>query len=370
MKRIMGVINLVNEPDDLEELTYFRCPASVPFGGRYRLIDFTLSNMVNSGIENVAVFTQHKYRSLMDHLGSGKEWDLDRKRGGMFILPAVHDEPTGMSRGDLYQFYCHRDYFYRGQEELVLISRSHMVCSINFMEAVSYHEDMQADITVIYKEIDEDEPAKFRRLAVKDDGRVTVMEDHTGRLRTNKISMEMYIMSKGLLLDMVESCLAQGYDHLVRDGIMKNIDKLSVYGYRFDGHLGIVNSVQGYYKHSMELLNPRIWRELFFQKNNLIYTKVKDEPPAKYLEHAAVKNSLIANGCTIEGRVENSILFRGVKIRKGSYVKNSIILQNCEIEENVIIENSILDKDVFISRGRVLAGDNKAPFIAAKTKVI
>jgi glucose-1-phosphate adenylyltransferase len=195
------------------------------------------------------------------------------------------------------------------------------------------------------------------------------MEDHTGRLRTNNISMEMYIMSKALLLDMVESCLAQGYDHFVRDGIMKNIDKLSVYGYKFDGHLGIVNSVQGYYKYSMQLLNPKVWRELFFQKN-LIFTKVKDEPPARYLESAAAKNALIANGCIIEGKVENSILFRGVKIGRGAYVKNSIILQNCEIEENVIIENAVLDKDVFISRGRVLTGDQKTPFIAAKTKVI
>ncbi|MBP1994816.1 glucose-1-phosphate adenylyltransferase subunit GlgD [Paenibacillus eucommiae] len=369
MKKVMGVINLVNEPDDLEELTYFRCPASVPFGGRYRLIDFTLSSMVNSGIDNVAVFTQHKYRSLMDHLGSGKEWDLDRKRDGLFVLPSVLDEPTGISRGDLFQFYSHRDYFYRGKEELVIISRSHMVCNINYNEVVSYHQDMQADITVIYKEVDEEIPAKFRRLAVKDDGRVTLIEDHTGRLRTNKISMEMYVMSKALLLDMVESCLAQGYDHLVRDGIMKNIDKLSVYGYKYEGHLGIVNSIQSYYRQSMQLLDPKVWRELFFQKN-LIYTKVKDEPPAKYLDSANVKNSLIANGCIIEGRAENCILFRGVKIRKGAYVKNSIILQNCEIEENVIIENAILDKDVFISRGRVLTGDYRAPFIAAKTKVI
>ncbi|TBL68548.1 glucose-1-phosphate adenylyltransferase subunit GlgD [Paenibacillus thalictri] len=369
MRRLMGVINLVNEPDDLEELTYHRCLASVPFGARYRLIDFPLSNMVNSGIENVALFTQHKYRSLMDHLGSGKEWDLDRKRGGLFLLPAVLHETTGMARGDLFQFYSHRDYFYRGKEEYVVISRSHVVCNIDFNKVLDYHLDHTADITVVYKKAENDEGGKFRRLAVKESGQVTLMEDHTGRLRTDNVSMEMFIMSKELLLDMVESCLAQGYDHLVRDGIMKNIDKLSVYGYLHEGHSAIVNTIQSYYKHSMQLLNPRIWRELFFQKN-LVYTKVKDEPPAKYLDSAAARNSLIANGCVIEGKVENSILFRGVKIRKGAYVKNSIILQNCEIEENVIIENSILDKDVFISRGRVLTGDNKAPFIASKTKVI
>jgi glucose-1-phosphate adenylyltransferase len=369
MNRVMGVINLVNEPNDLEELTLSRCTASVPFGGRYRLIDFTLSSMVNSEISNVAVFTQHKYRSLMDHLGSGKEWDLNRKRGGLFVLPSVLDDPTGMSRGDLYQFYNHRDYFHRGKEEYVLITRSHMVCNINFNEAVQYHIDKHADVTVIYKESNEEEPATYRRLAVKEDGLITVMEDHTGRLRTNNISMEMYIMNKSLLLDMVESCLARGYDNLVRDGIMKNIDKLSVYGYKFGGYLGIVNSIPSYYKHSMQLLNPRILSELFFQKD-LIYTKIKDEPPTRYDANSIVKNSLIANGCSIEGKVENSILFRGVKIRKGAYVKNSIILQNGEIEDNVIIENAILDKNVFITRGRVLTGDIKAPFIASKTKVI
>lgn len=369
MKRMMGVVNLVNEPDDLEELTYSRCVASVPFGSRYRLVDFTLSNMVNSGIENVAVFTQHKYRSLMDHLGSGKEWDLDRKRGGLFILPAVLHETTGMARGDLFQFYSHRDYFYRGREEFVIISRSHIVCNIDYNAVLNQHLEKNADVTVVYKKAEADEYARYRRIAVKDDGKVTVMEDQSGRLRTDNISLEMYVMSKELLLDMVESCLAQGYDHLVRDGIMKNIDKLSVYGYLHEGHTGIVNTIQSYYKHSMQLLNPKIWRELFFQKN-VIFTKVKDEPPARYCENAHARNSLIANGCVIEGKVENSILFRGVKIRKGAYVKNSIILQNCEIEENVIIENAILDKDVFISRGRVLTGDKQAPFIASKTKVI
>ncbi|KEQ26024.1 glucose-1-phosphate adenylyltransferase subunit GlgD [Paenibacillus tyrfis] len=369
MKRMMGVINLVNERDDLEELTYSRCVASVPFGARYRLIDFTLSNMVNSGIENVAVFTQHKYRSLMDHLGSGKEWDLDRKRGGLFILPAVLHGDIGLARGDLFQFYSHRDYFYRGRQDYVIISRSHIVCNIDYNAVLDYHLEKGADITVVYKKSDKDECASFRRMAVKEDGKVTLIEDHSGRLRTDNVSMEMYVMSKELLLDMVESCLAQGYDHLVRDGIMKNVDKLGVYGYLHEGHTGIVNTIQSYYKHSMQLLNPKLWRELFFQKN-LIYTKVKDEPPARYAENAHARNALIANGCIIEGKVENSILFRGVKIRKGAYVKNSIILQNCEIEENVIIENAILDKDVFISRGRVLTGDKQAPFIASKTKVI
>jgi glucose-1-phosphate adenylyltransferase len=369
MKRMMGVINLINEPDRLQELTFNRCLASVPFGGRYRLIDFTLSNMVNSGLEDVAVFTHHKYRSLMDHLGSGKEWDLDRKRGGLFVLPSVMDVPSGVSKGDLFQFFSHRDYFYRGRQEYVLVSRSHTVCNVDYRLMLKQHEETGADITCVYTELDDLDDAIYRKVVVNPDGRITAMQDRTGRLEGRNVSLEMYLMSKRLLLDMVETCLAQGDDHLVRDGIMKNMSKLRLYGYKYTGYTGIVNTIQSYYRHSMNLLNPDILRELFFQ-GAPIYTKVKDEPPSIYTESATAHNALVANGCVIEGKVENSILSRGVKVHAGASVRNCILLQNCEIGENVIIENAILDKDVFIDRERVLSGAVTAPFIAAKKKVI
>ncbi len=369
MKRIMGVINLINEPDRLEELTLGRCLASVPFGGRYRLVDFPLSNMVNSGIEDVAVFTHHKYRSLMDHLGSGKEWDLDRKRGGLFVLPSVLDNPSGISKGDLFQFFSHRDYFYRGRQEYVLISRSHIVCNIDYRSVLEQHEATGADITCVYYELDDADDAIYRKLTVDADGRITAMQDRTGRLDSRNVSMEMYLMSKHLLLDIVETCLAQGDDHLVRDGIMKNIARLRLYGYKHEGYTGIVNTIQSYYRHSMALLDPNLIRELFFQ-GAPIYTKVKDEPPTKYTGMADVRNSLVANGCVVEGAVENSLLSRGVKVRPGAVVRNCILMQNCEIGEGVVIEHAILDKDVCIDRGRVLSGAVSAPFIAAKKKVI
>jgi glucose-1-phosphate adenylyltransferase len=369
MKRIMGVINLINEPDRLEELTFNRCIASVPFGGRYRLIDFPLSNMINSGIEDVAVFTHHKYRSLMDHLGSGKEWDLDRKRGGLFVLPAVMDIPSGISKGDLFQFFSHRDYFYRGRQEYVLISRSHVVCNINFNEVLAQHEETGADITCVYREMEDLDDSIYRKVSIESDGQITAMQDRTGRLQTNCVSMEMYLMSKQLLLDMVETCLSQGDDHLVRDGIMKNIRHLKLYGFKHIGYTGIINTIQGYYRNSMQLLNRDVLLELFI-RSSPIYTKVKDEPPSKYREAALVQNSLIANGCVIDGKVSNSILSRGVKIYRGSKVNNCILMQNCEIGENVVIENAILDKDVVIERERVLSGAKTSPFIAAKKKVI
>ena len=369
MKNVMGVFNLVNELDDLEELTYGRCIASVPFGGRYRLIDFMMSSMVNAGISNVAVFTHTKYRSLMDHLGSGKEWDLDRKRNGLFILPPAADELQEMLKGDLYHFHKHRDYFYRSPQEYVIISRSHMVCNIDFREVVQFHRESGADITLVYKETDDQSNAKTRRILVNNEGRITVMQDHIGRLQSNKVSMEIFVLRKDLLLELVETSLAQGYDHFVRNAIMRNVDHLDIRGFKYNGYLGVINTIQSYFQHSMNLLQPEVWRELFF-KPGLIYTKIKDEPPSKYLESADVSNTLIANGCRINGTVENSILFRGVKVNKGARLKNCIVMQNCEIQENVCIENAILDKDVMVKYGRDLKGDLMAPFIAAKKKVI
>ncbi|WJH34132.1 glucose-1-phosphate adenylyltransferase subunit GlgD [Paenibacillus aurantius] len=369
MKDVMGVINLVNELDDMEELTYNRAVASVPFGGRYRLIDFILSSMVNSGIRNVAVFTHTKYRSLMDHIGSGREWDLARKRNGIFILPPAVEELQEMLRGDLFYFYKHRDYFYRSSQEYVVISRSHMVCNINLEDVVDFHKESKADITLVYKDDDDQNQAKCRRIQVNSEGRVTVIQDHFGRTESNKISMEIFVMKKELLLDLVETSLSEGYDHFVRNAIMKNTDRLTIYGYRYRGYLGVINTIQSYYQHSMKLLDPDVWNELFFKPGS-IYTKVKDEPPTKYTPKSFVRNSLIANGCIIDGSVENCILFRGVKVGSGVHLKNSIIMQNCQISERASIENAILDKDVTVSNDTVLKGDPKAPFIAVKRKII
>jgi glucose-1-phosphate adenylyltransferase len=365
----MGVINLVNELDELEELTYSRCAASVPFAGRYRLIDFVLSSMVNAGISNVGVFAHTKYRSLMDHLGPGKEWDLDRKQSGLFILPPSVEDMQEMLKGDLYHFYQHRDYFYRSKEDLVILTRSHMVCNIDFRRVVEAHRSNNADITVVYSDSTDQPYAKVRRLAMNEHGRVTQMQDHLGKLDGGKVSMEIFVLNKALLLDLVETTLAQGYDHFVRSAVMRNIDRLKVYGYRYVGYLGVVNSIMSYYRHSMNMLNPDVYRELFF-KPGLIYTKIKDEPPTKHMRASKVRNALIANGCQISGEVENSLLFRGVKVGRGANLKNCIVLQNCQIGDYVSIENAILDKDVVVERGRELRGDPLAPFIAAKKQRI
>ena len=367
MKNVMGIINMVNEPDQLEELTYHRNIASVPFAGRYRLIDFILSSMVNSGITNVGIFTHTKYRSLMDHLGSGKEWDLDRKRSGLFILPPMKEglDPTN---GDLHTLNAHRDYLHRSSEEYVLISRSYMVCNIDFNGLQEFHNDNKSDITVVYKETN-DIDSFSTRIGMDDSGRVTSMWEPNASPHGNKVSMEMFFLKKSLLLDLIETSLAEGHHNLMKDAIRANIGRLNIYGYSYQGYLGIINTLNSYYRHSMNLLNPNVWRELFF-KPGLIYTKIKDEAPTRHIDGGHTSNAMVANGCVIEGSVTNSILFRGVHICKGATVRNSIIMQNGVIHENTSIEHAIIDKDVVVKADRTLIGHERAPFIVVKRKVI
>ncbi|GKU79687.1 glucose-1-phosphate adenylyltransferase subunit GlgD [Paenibacillus sp. L3-i20] len=366
--KVLGVINLIHETDELERLTQGRCLATVPFGARYRLIDFVLSSMVNSGINNVAVFAHTKYRSLMDHLGSGKHWDLQHRQSGLFILPPATDDIQEISRGDLYHFYQHRDYFKRSSLEYVVISRSHMVCNIDFEDVIGFHLEKGADITVVCKQ-GEQIAGKARKVKMGIDGRITAIQDHYGRMLSDTTSMEMYVMRKELLMELVETSLAQGHDHLDKHAIFSRLDQLNVYGYQYEGYLGVVNTLASYYEHNMNLLKPNVWRELFFQPGP-IYTKVKDAPPTRYSSGSKVRNSLIGNGCRIEGTVINSILFRGVQVEKGAIVKDSIIMQNGQIGENSQVHYSILDKDVRVEEARDIRGVGSSPFLAGKRKLI
>ncbi|GAA3407573.1 glucose-1-phosphate adenylyltransferase subunit GlgD [Paenibacillus hodogayensis] len=366
---MMGVVNLIHETEQMGPLTDGRCLATVPFGSRYRLIDFVLSSMVNSGVPNVAVFAHTKYRSLMDHLGSGSNWDLHHKKGGLFVLPPAMEDQSDFGKGDLYHFYRHRDFFARNQQEYVVITRSHMVCNIDFARVLAQHRERNADITVVCKEWPGAQTGLTRKVRMDADGRVLDMQDHYGRLASDIISMEMYVLRKELLIELVETSLAQGRDHLVRHAILPRLNELHVNAYLHEGTLGVVNTIPAYYRHNMELLNPDVWNELFFRPGP-IFTKVKDEPPTRYRRGSETVHSLIANGCEIEGSVYGSILFRGVKVRPGAVISNCIVMQNGIIGENSSLENCILDKEVEVRPAKGLKGSTDTPFVAIKRNVI
>lgn len=364
----MGVINLCNEQDSLNQLTYYRNEASIPFGGSYRLIDFSLSNMVNSGIQDIAIFTLSNYRSLMDHLGNGGDWDLDRKHGGLFILPPSYKNSEMGYKGDILNFENHLDFFNRGNSKYILISGGNLVSNIDYRPALQFHKETNADITILYKKLTKNDLlSKWYKITTNQDNRIVSIKNNASY--SNKISLETYIIEKKLLLSLIKAIRKTNKNDFLQDGIIDNLDTLKVFGYLVDDFVAKIDSVKGYYKNSMNLLNEDVWNNLF-NHSRLIHTKTNNEPPVKYSDNSEVVNSLIANGCIIEGKVENSILFKGVKVHKEAYIKNSVIMQNCDIGENSVIINSILDKDVKISPWKIIKGEEKLPLILPKKLII
>ena len=369
---LMGIINLSEAEEYLGELSRTRPLAAVPFAGRYRLIDFVLSNMVNSGVSNVGIFIQHKYRSLMDHLRSGKEWDLARKRDGLFILPPAYTKnPMQIHRGDVENFYSNLDYISKSRQKYVVIAGPEMVSNLDYRQALDYHKNTGAEITVLYTKANcaTHDCVRSTVVEMEENGRMIDMTEYKESGQCQNISMKTFIMERKVLIELINDCISRGDSDFIKHCIIKNISKRKVYGYHYQGYVARISSLRSYFQHSMEILSPHIWKELFF-KSGLIYTKVKDEPPAKYMGDADVKNSLISTGCYIEGRVENSILFRGVRVHKGAYIKNSIVMQNGQIFPGAILENVICDKDVKIMDNKQFKGECNYPIIIKKGQVI
>lgn len=371
MKDVLSIINNTKEENRLGQLIKGRSLATIPFAGRYRLIDFYLSNMVNSGIQNVGILVKKNYRSLLGHVRSPKEWDLDRKHDGIFILPPDNENQHWNNlRGDLEVLQGNIDYIRRSKQKYVLITSANIICNIDYNEAIDYHKANENDITVIYKTLNSSikEVLEYTQVKLDENQKVIGMEMNTNKINGGNVSLESYIMEKSLLVDIIYSCISRGEYDLVKDGIIRSLEKYKIYGYEFSGETFNINSVQSYYNYSMELLDNEVWQELFFKSD--VYTKMKDLAPVKYGSTANVKNSLIANGCVIDGEVKNSIIFRDVRIEKGAKVENSIIFQNTIIDKNSMLGNVIVDKDCFISRESVFKGSQAYPIVIEKNTMI
>ena len=334
-KKLLGVIDATTYHEDLKDLIDHRSLAALPFAGRYRIIDFVLSNMVNSGIRSVAIFPKMHYRALMDHLESGKNWDLNRKRDGLFFFPSPHVEYEDNRIGSFHHFAANLDYFYRSTQEYSLITNCFTVFNLNFTSLLKWHIASECDVTEVVNEKGQ--------------------------------SLEMYLIKTSLLINLIETRNKTGYS-CMKDVVEDLYHSYAICHYQYHGYTAMVDSIQSYYSTNMELLNPEVWRKVFV-KEQPILTKVKDEPPTRYLKGAEVKNSMVANGCLIRGKVENSIVSRGVKIGKGAVLKNCIIMQKCQIGENCYLDSVILDKDVKIEDGTVLTGTAQSPYVIPKSTV-
>lgn len=373
IKDVLGVIDASGDSVQLKEITRTRSVVAIPVGSRYRIVDFLLSNMVNSGINEIGIITQHHYNSLMGHLGSGKEWDLNRRRGGLHIFPPFGGTYNqGWYRGSADAINSIMGFIMRSEQRYVLVSGSHMICKLTFDGAFQSHLDKKADITIIYKGHDGIPPYESRSntlIDVDGDGRVNDMQINPVVPRFNNIYMNMYIIEKELLNFLLDECRSHGSSDLIKYILTHKLGSLNIYGYKYNGYLACIDSISAYYRHNMDLLDHNTREELFF-RSGIIYTKVKDEVPAMYSDDAIVKNCIVADGCILEGEVENSVLFREVKVNKGAKIKNSIIMQGSEIHENAVLENVILDKEVIVRRNKRLISQESYPMVVVKGTVI
>lgn len=371
-KKVLGMIFANIHEESLDSLTAMRTMGSVPFCSRYRLIDFPLSNMVESGIIKIGVITNANFRSLMDHVGTGKPWDLSRKDDGLYMLPPFSLNSASIWGNRIDAIYGNKDFLDHCSQEYVLMSDCNHIASIDFEDIFNQHEANDADITIVG--VKGKLPTNISSVLVfdkvDDDGRICEASLDPEIEGEAFYSCNIILMKKYLLESLVATAHSKNEVSFQRNVIMSNIKSKKIYAYdATDCFVGTIDSVQSYYDVSMSLLEKEQKNKLF-AANRPIYTKERDDMPALYGPESKITNSLVADGCEIKGTVENCILFKGVKIEEGAVVKNSILMQDTVIGNGSKINCVITDKDVFVKAGVELSGASTFPVYLTKgTKI-
>lgn len=367
MGNVLGLVFANMHDTTLGDMTKNRTMGSVMLGGRYRLIDFPLSNMVNSGISEVGVITKSNYQSLLDHLGSAREWDLARKKGGLYILPPFGNVESTLYRGRIEALYGAMSFIKHSRAKYVILSDCDVVTNIDYKPIVAAHIESGADITAVahtgvYSSDDIKTSTVFNVDADKNVTSVLINPDISGTCTT---SLNVFVMSMDFLIETVNDAMARGNVSFERNILQEKCRELKIKIYEYDNYFSKLNSPESYFKSNMALLEPENARKLFVPKRS-IYTKVSDNAPVKYDLDSKVSNSLIADGCIIEGEVENSVLFRGVKVGKGAKVKNCILMQGTVVGDNAELSYLITDKNVSICENHILTSSPQYPMYVGK----
>lgn len=367
MGNVLGLVFANMHDTTLGDMTKNRTMGSVMFGGRYRLIDFPLSNMVNSGISEVGVITKSNYQSLLDHLGSAREWDLARKKGGLYILPPFGNVESTLYRGRIEALYGAMSFIKHSRAKYIILSDCDVVTNIDYKPIVAAHIESGADITAVahtgvYSSDDIKTSTVFNVDADKNVTSVLINPDISGTCTT---SLNVFVMSMDFLIETVNDAMARGNVSFERNILQEKCRELKIKIYEYDNYFSKLNSPESYFKSNMALLEPENARKLFVPKRS-IYTKVSDNAPVKYDLDSKVSNSLIADGCIIEGEVENSVLFRGVKVGKGAKVKNCILMQGTVVGDNAELSYLITDKNVSICENHILTSSPQYPMYVGK----
>ncbi|MGN1418218.1 MAG: glucose-1-phosphate adenylyltransferase subunit GlgD [Acutalibacteraceae bacterium] len=362
---VLGIIYSNAYDDNLSELTSVRTMGSVPFAGRYRLIDFILSDMVNCGINKVGISTKSNYQSLMDHLGPGKPWDLSRKREGMTILPpfGLLGSSGGMYKSRIEALESIMNYISRSNKDYIVFADCNVICNLDYGEIIDKHIESGADITIAYKR--GIRPNLGDLMSFEFDGdRIVKVETAGSKQEAVDYSLNIIVIKRILLERLVDSAVSMGYTSFERDIIAKNVSSLYIRGHKVDEYAKTIDGLQSYYDISMGLIGGE-YKQLF-NRERPIYTKVRDDVPVIYGVCSKAANSLIADGCIIKGTVKNCILFRGVYVAEGAVVENSIIMQDSYISSGSVINHAILDKEVVVKPNRELSGAATYPLYIGK----
>lgn len=362
---------------EIPELTSVRTMASLPFGCRYRLIDFPLSNMVNSGITKIGIIAHNNYQSLMDHIGTGKDWDLARRSGGIKILPpfitAYDSGNNKLYRNRLEALMGVTNFISKCSEEHIVLSDCDFICNIDLDEVIEHHKKSNADMTIVTRTLKADDvvPAEgVAKFTVDNDGWATDVVAYRGGEEQKDVSTNIMVFNRLFLLNIINDAISHGYKHFYQEMIAGRLASSRIGCYHYDGVYLHVSSLASYFDCSMQLLKPEVRDGLFGVQDRAIFTKLRNSAPTVYAEGSKVTNSYVADGCVIEGTVENSIIFRGVHVGKGTVVKNSILLQDTFTGTNVSLNCVITDKNVVVRNDRVLSGHESMPFFISKGAMV
>ncbi|MEE1238373.1 MAG: glucose-1-phosphate adenylyltransferase subunit GlgD [Acutalibacteraceae bacterium] len=367
---VAGIV-LANINDTLlEKLTSKRSMASVPFGARYRLIDFPLSNLVNAGVTSVGIITKENYRSLMDHVGNGVYWDLDRKNGGLYLLPPYLTRGTKKYNGTVDALHGAIDYIDRCNAEYIVLCHADTIANINFNAALKSHIERNADITLVYHN---GKPsvnnANLMLFQMDGDERIESIGFEPKAGEDADYFAGSMIVSRKLLMQLVEDAYSEGLVSFNENVLADMTDKLKIYGFRHNEFVAVLNGTDAYYEANMALLEKDVRRQLF-GRSRPVFTKTRDDMPTRYGTKSNVKNSIIADGCVINGTVKNSVLFRGVTVEKDAVVENCILMQETAVGTGADIKNVIADKNAAIGDNMVLKGTPEKCVFVKKNQVL
>lgn len=343
--RAIGIVLAGGSSNKMQDLSKRRAVAAMPVAGSYRCVDFALSNMTNSHIKKVAVMTQYNAKSLNQHLNSSKWWDFGRKQGGLYVLtPTMTDDNNFWYRGTADAIYQNLDFLKDCHEPYVIITSGDCVYKMDYNKVLEDHIAKKADITVVYKELSEedDDLTRFGILKMDETGRVTDFEEKPLVAKRNLVSTGIYVIRRRHLIELIEKSHSEGRHDFVQDILVRYKELKKIYGYKMEGYWRNIATTESYDRANKDFLKKEV-RDYFFKEYPSIYSKIADLPPAKYNPGANVKNSLISSGCIVNGDVEDSILFKKVYVGNNCVIRNSIILNDVYIGDNTVIENCIVE---------------------------